>query len=73
MRALTFCETQGTCTEGRSSQHRGAARWCPSAQVHQSMGTRIATVVVQSQAAAMLAWPRALLLDRPGVTLQSSS
>ena len=37
------------------------------------MGTRIATVVVQSQAAAMLAWPRALLLDRPGVTLKSSS
>jgi hypothetical protein len=33
------------------------------------MGTRIAAVVVQSQAAAMPAWPRALLLDRPGVTL----
>jgi hypothetical protein len=29
------------------------------------IGTRIATVVVQDGEAAMLAWPRALLLDRP--------
>jgi hypothetical protein len=36
------------------------------------MGTRIATVVVQSQAAAMLAWPRTLLLDHAWCFLLSN-
>jgi hypothetical protein len=36
------------------------------------MGTRIAAVVVQSQAAAMLAWPRTLLLDHAWCFLLSN-